>query len=165
MLITLSEEDINYATQIANLRNQSQRQAGRTDGLVKGSSLGRDLQGAQSELAVSKILNLPWDGKFLPISIWDQWKHEGNDVGKLEIRSTDRDNGRLILHPGDKDLSPYLLVLSNNHPTYQLAGWTFGKDGKQSKYWRENVPRPCFMVPQSDLRSVKELLNILANDK
>lgn len=164
MLIKLTTEEVEQATQVANLRNKSQRTAGRPDGLVKGSSLGRDVQGALGELAVSKALNLPWDGKFLPIPAWDKWKHKGNDVGKIEIRSTDRENGRLILHQSDKDWSPYLLVLSNAHPEYQLVGWIYGEEGKDAKYWRDNVPRPCFMVPQSDLRSIESLITATNTD-
>lgn len=163
MLVTLNEKDISLANDVAELRNKSQRAANRKDGLVKGSSLGRDLQGTLAELAVSRALSLPWDGKWLPISTWDTWKLEGNDVGKLEVRSTDRANGRLILHPSDKDFSPYLLVTSENHPNYKLVGWVYGKDGKLDRYWRENVPRPCYMVPQENLRSIDDLLEMLKN--
>lgn len=161
MLIKLTDIEIQQAKEVARQRNESQRQAGRPDGLVKGSSIDRDLEGALSELAVSKALQLPWDGKFLPIQIWDVWKHEGNDVGKLEIRSTTLENGSLILHPSDKDHSPYLLVLSHKRPEYLLAGWVWGKEGKASRYWRDNVPRPCFMVKQGNLRPMSELLTEL----
>lgn len=161
MLVTLDEKDVQLATEVAGMRNRSQRDAKRRDGLVKGSSIGRDMQGALAELAVARALNLPWDGKWLPIPIWDTWKHEGNDVGKLEIRSTERFDGRLILHPNDKDFSPYVLVTSDSHPTYRLVGWVYGMDGKENKYWRENVPKPCYMVPQDNLRSIDSLLEII----
>lgn len=143
---------------VAQQRNSSQRDAGRKDGLVKGNSLNRDLEGALAELAVSKAFNLPWTGRFYPIQTWDKWKHEGNDVGKLEIRSTDRSNGRLICHPNDKDDSPYLLVLSHDSPFFHLVGWVFGKDAKNSLYWRTNVPKPCYMVPQENLKSISSLI-------
>lgn len=120
MIVTLDKTDIKMAEGVAEQRNSSQRSAGRQDGLVKGSSLGRDVEGAMAELAVAKALNLPWDGKFLPIPIWDEWKHNGNDVGSLEIRSTTRSDGRLILHPSDKDWSPYLLV-TNENPIFQMS--------------------------------------------
>lgn len=169
MLIKLEEKDVSLATEIANKRNKSQRDAKRRDGLVKGSSLGRDLQGALAELAVSRALDLPWDGKWLPVKVWDTWKINGNDVGKLEVRSTDRIDGRLILHHSDKDFSPYLLVISqplvmgddSSQLVYKLVGWIYGEEGKSNKYWRDNVPRPCYMVPQSKLKSMESLLEIL----
>ena len=159
--IKLSEQDLEFAAQIAQQRNASQRAAGRPDGLVKGSSIGRDVQGAQAELAVSKILNLPWDGTWLPIAVWDKWKHEGTDVSGLEIRSTTLATGRLILHHSDKDHAPYVLVISSPASEFQLMGWCYGIDGKQAKYWRTNVPRPCYMVPQSELKTVDSLVEIL----
>lgn len=158
MEITLTDDDVNLAHDVARQRNGSQRDFGRADGLVKGSSLDRDVEGALAELAVSRALNLPWDGKWLPIPVWDTWKHEGNDVGRLEIRSTALSTGRLILHPSDKDHSPYLLVLSHAKPTFKMVGWILGKEGKQDKYWRDNVPRPCYMVRQEDLRNMDDLM-------
>jgi|GEM_PF-1926756 len=163
MRIELTEDDLKFAESVALQRNQSQRQAGRADGLVKGSSLGRDLQGAEAELAVSKALDLPWDGKWLPIPVWDTWKIDGYDVGNLEIRSTDLPNGRLILHHSDKDTAPYVLVISDERPIYKLVGWIYGSEGKQKQYWRSNVPRPCYMIPQSKLRDMKEIVEKLSN--
>lgn len=158
MQITLTDTEIALATEIAQKRNQSQREAGRPDGLVKGSSIDRDIEGALSELAVSKALGLPWSGKWLPIPVWDKWKHEGNDVGKLEIRSTGLPTGRLILHPTDKDHSPYLLVLSHDKPTFKLVGWIFGIEAKSSRFWCKHVPRPCYMIKQDLLRDMDSLI-------
>ncbi len=160
MLITLNETDLALAAEVAQQRNLSQRQAGRQDGLVKGDSLERDIQGAEAELAVSRALQLPWEGKFLPINVWDKWKHLGNDVGRLEVRSTNLPTGRLILHHGDKDKVPYLLVISSERPIFNIVGWMFGEDGKQKKYWCKHVPRPCFLIPQNHLRNMEELLNL-----
>ena len=113
ILLTLSKEDINIAHGVALKRNGSQRSASRKDGVVMDSSLSADLIGAQGELAVSKALDLPWDGKWLPISIWDTWKINGNDVSNLEVRSTKYSTGRLILHDRDKDFAPFILVIND----------------------------------------------------
>lgn len=164
MQIELSKEDLEFASAIAQKRNDSQRAAGRPDGLVKGSSIGRDVQGAQAELAASKMLDLPWDGTWLPVSLWDSWKHQGTDVSGLEIRSTTLSIGRLILHKSDKDHAPYLLIIANANK-FTLSGWCYGADGKQSKYWRENVPRPCYMVPQGDLKNIESLTEIIKKVK
>lgn len=153
----LSAEELEHASSVAAKRNESQRGADRADGKVMESSLRADLMGAEGELAVSKALSLPWDGEWLPIEVWDSWKLDGNDVGSLEVRTTDHENGRLILHPNDKDDVPYILVISTHRPQYKLAGWMLARDGKQEKYWRNDVPRPCFMVPQGSLRPMSEL--------
>lgn len=161
MHVTLEEYEIATAHQVAQQRNASQREAGLSDSLVKGNSLGRDKEDAEAELAVSKALNLAWDGRWLPIKQWDSWKIDGNDVGRLEVRSTGLAMGRLILHPSDKDHSPYLLVRSYNRPEFELVGWMYGYEGKQQKFWRSNLPRPCFMINYEELRSVDDFIELL----
>ena len=163
MLITLTNEELKHAAQIALLRNKSQRLAGRADGKVIESSIMADTIGAEGELAVSKALGLPWDGSWLPIPLWDKWKREGNDVGRLEVRTTNHATGRLILHHSDKDNSPYILVISNERPIFRLAGWLFASEGKHKKYWATHVPRPCYMVKQQHLRTVEDLVKIIRN--
>lgn len=164
VLISLSHEDISMAHGIAAKRNSSQRSANRGDGVVMKSSISADLIGAEGELAVSKALSLPWDGKWLPIDVWDTWKVNGNDVANLEVRSTKYATGRLILHDRDKDFSPFILVISSKKPVFRLAGWCYGFEGKKNDYWRDDVPRPCYMVPQSQLRPMNELSEILSNE-
>ena len=163
MIVHLDEKEMAMAKNVAAMRNESQRNANRADGLVKGDSLGRDIQGATSELAVSKGLMLPWDGKFVPMDTWDKWKIDGNDVGILEVRSTSLSYGRLILHHTDKDNSPYLLAILMEDSLVRIVGWIYGKDGKQKKYWRDDVPRPCFMVPQKDLIGIERLAKMIHN--
>jgi hypothetical protein len=161
MLIKLLDSDLEYAKQVAAKRNNSQRNAHRGDGVVMASSIYADVIGAEGELAVSKGLGLPWDGEWLPIESWDTWKLDGHDVGQIEVRSTKHASGRLILHPNDKDFSPYVLVISTNSPEFRLAGWCFGNEGKKSSYWRTNVPKPCYMVPQERLYPMADLIKIL----
>lgn len=154
--VILTDEELEIAADVARLRNGSQRQSDRHDGKVMASSMAADLMGAEGELAVSKALGIPWDGKWLPVSIWDSWKIDGHDVGGLEVRTTNYQTGRLILQKRDKDYSPYLLVISSR-PSFRLAGWVLGHEGKQDRYWATHVPRPCFMVPQNELKLIDTL--------
>jgi hypothetical protein len=50
-------------------------------------------------------------------------------------------------------------VLDRDAPEYTLAGWVMGVDAKKDMYWDETLmsKRPCFLVPQVDLRSCSEL--------
>ena len=156
--VTLTEEDERLADDAAQKRNQSQRQAGRKDGKVVEDSIGIDRQGARAELAISKAFDIPWDGKFFDIERWFNWRNEGHDVSGLEVRSTHHPRGALILHPKDKDYSPFLLVLTHKRPTYVIAGWCYGYEGKQQKWWRDvGYGRPCFYAPQQYLRDIEEL--------
>lgn len=159
MEITLTEADLALAQETANKRNAENRRVNRRDGKVLSNSLDIDLQGARSELAVARALNLKWDGAFLADEVWKVWKTTGCDVQNLEVRSTLHQNGRLILHPKDKDEAPYILVIASKHPTYQLVGWCFGREGKIQEYWHDvGYGRPCYFVPRNKLKKIEDLV-------
>ena len=155
--IELSPIQMELARRIGTARNKPQRQANRLDGVVKGNSLTRDIEGAEGEMAVAAALGLDSPAEkaaALPISMWDKWKltRAATDLPGIEVRCTTYANGRLLLDYKDKDDLPYVLVIKKNPNRFTIAGWCYGKEGKQSKYWTDHLPRPCYAVPQSELR-------------
>ncbi len=161
----LSETSLARAANAATNRNALQRGASRHDGKVMASSIEADLTGAEGELAVSEYLGVTWDGEIKDIDEWDTWKLEGNDVKGLEVRTTRLGHGSLILHPNDKNGVPYILVTAAERPKFKIVGWLLAEDGKQSQYWREDVPRPCYMVPQASLKPINLLLDAVNSRK
>ncbi len=152
MKVKLTPNDLKLAESVARSRNRSQRDGERADGKVMEDSLGIDIQGAEAELAVAKALKLPWDGSFLELESWYNWRETGHDVSGLEVRSTHHRKGSLILHPKDKDDSPFILVITADKPIYELVGWNFGKEGKLKEHWRDvGYGRPCYYLPQNSL--------------
>lgn len=166
MLVKLTQNDLKYAEAAAMKRNKSQRDGDRADGKVLDDSLGIDIQGAEAELAVAKAFKLPWDGEFLRLEKWFDWRNSGHDVSGLEVRSTYHKRGSLILHPKDKDDAPFVLVLTNDRPIYNLVGWNFGRSGKKSQYWRDvGYGRPCYYLPQDQLLGMDLLIENLPHLK
>lgn len=162
MKITLNAADIAAADAVATKRNSENRRVGRKDGKVLKNSIDIDIQGARSEQAVAKGLNMQWDGSFLPDDVWKIWRNVGHDVQQLEVRSTRHPNGRLILHPDDCDDSPFILVLAHNDPEFEIVGWFLGKDGKRKEWWVDvGYGRPCYYVPRDQMRSMDDLHLIL----
>jgi hypothetical protein len=158
MKVKLTPNDLKYAEEIACKRNSSQRDGQRADGKVLQDSLGIDIQGAEAELAVAKALKLPWDGSFLELDKWFDWREHGHDVSGLEVRSTKHKNGCLILHPKDKDEAIFILVLAYDRPNFTLVGWNYGREGKLKEYWRDvGYGRPCYYLPQDDLIEMDQL--------
>lgn len=158
MRITLTPDEIRFADSIAEKRNTENRKVGRKDGKVLKNSIDIDKQGARSELAVSKAMNLKWDGAFLSDELWQVWRNTGHDVQNLEVRSTRHKTGRLLLHPGDSDESPFILVIASEDPTFELIGWYFGKDGKKDEWWADvGYGRPCYFVPRTEMRAIDSL--------
>jgi hypothetical protein len=101
------------------------------------------IEGAMGEFALAKYLGIFWYGK---------GKMRGDDVGTLQVRTSSRDNGDLILHPRDDDEKVFWLLTGLNG-TYDVRGFIKAKDGKKQEFWRDPTGknRPAFFVPQSEL--------------
>ena len=166
--VTLTKEEQNEAVRVAHERHLSQRQTGRVDFKARPQDDGRmlDLLGSLAEQAVASAFGLPWDGKFKPIAEWDVWRRAGHDVSGLEVKSTKRYNGSLILHRESRPELPAVLVIIESSSSFKLVGWTFTKEGQQERFWREkpDVPESCFMVPQSYLKTMTDLFMLLGLD-
>jgi len=101
-----------------------------------------DIEGAMGEFVLAKHLGVFWHGK---------GKMRGDDAGIYQVRTSQRDDADLILHPKDEDEKTYWLITGVNG-TYQIRGYLLAKDGKKEKWWRDGAPgRPAFFVPQSEL--------------
>jgi len=164
LLVTLTAEQQREAIRTALERRGSQEQRpGRVDFKARPQDDGLilDVRGALGELAVSLAFGLPWDGRFKPMSEWAQWRVEGHDVSGLEVKTTKRPDGSLILHKTSNPEQPFVLAILESASTIRLVGWTWGHEGQQEDFWRENVPRPCYMVPQVCLTPMVDLVGLL----
>lgn len=107
------------------------------------------IEGALAELAVAKALGDYWSGA----------SYRGAaDSGGIEVRMTRYQDGCLFLHEHDKSDARYVLAAGLNG-TYKVAGWLWGREGQQEKYWRRvSAERnPAFFVPQSELHPLDEI--------
>lgn len=109
---------------------------------------GVDIEGAAAEMAVAKSFNLFWT------PVVREPKELDGDVGfglqALQVRSTPRDNGRLILHDRDADDAVFVLV-TGRLPEFHIRGWTTGREGKQARFQHPGDGRPAYFVPQESL--------------
>lgn len=107
-----------------------------------------DIESACAEDFVAKMLGLRW--------------HHGSDgatdVGPYQVRHTMLGDGRLILHPDDKDDEIFILV-TGRAPTFEIVGWCKGGEGKQKDFWGDptQMNRPAFFVPRSALHDIGQL--------
>jgi hypothetical protein len=156
-IIDLTLDEMRFAAvagvdrMIDNYRIGRQNRHGESDNGV----WQRHIEGAMSELAVAKYLGIGWTAH-----------HGRTDQADLtigstlvEVRSTWRPNGRLILHPEDKSDAVFVLAIGMNG-RYKLAGWMLASDAKTPKYWgdKANNGRPAYWIPQGDLYRMKDLL-------
>jgi hypothetical protein len=144
MKIKLSNSQMMMAANVGVIRHLQfiKRNARPMYGLDVPTDWKLQIEGAMSEYALAKYLNVHWEGVGFP---------DADDVGNEDVRVTTHESGCLILHDRDKDDKKYWLLIGQNGE-YEIKGYIFGRDGKQKKYWKEKVPgRPCYFVPQTDL--------------
>ncbi len=150
--VVLDSYEMRQAAQAGVERHIESVSNGRRDRYGMSDVFGwqHHIEGAMGELAVAKVLDLYWN---YGVNVF-----KGPDVGDLQVRTTHRDTGNLLLHEADSPTARYVLVTGiNGH--YVVRGWISGWVGKQRKYWGEPQPgRPCYMVPQSALMPIGKLL-------
>lgn len=127
-------------------------------GMVAESDLGweRDVVGAIGEYAVARALDRCWSPSVGFVDTAD------GDLPGVQVRTTSRSTGSLILRENDPPEFPYVLVLVDRLPVVRIAGWALGADGKIPAYWRERNPaagihRAAYFVPQSSLADLSTL--------
>jgi len=153
--VTLTPEELRFAASVGvdhvieRIVKERRNTFGRPDGLKFDFAIC----GMFAELAVAKLLSIDWPSPGFRF-----------DVGEYQVRSTERENGCLILHrehfpdgtPYDRDDDLFILVVGKA-PTFDVIGFIRGKDGKRKEFWKRLIRRPAFFVPQEALTPIELL--------
>ena len=115
--IRLTDNEINYAYAVAQLRLDWADQAGAKHnyGIKPPDALKAHKIGCIGEMALAKHLRIAWGHMY-----YDKHAH---DVGGYEVRSTLRDNGCLLTHESDKPAIYVLATLDPVERVINLRGW------------------------------------------
>ena len=131
--------------QVQNIDFKSRDRYGRSN----GADWQDGIESCLAEMAVANYLGLYWDGNI--------GNYNAPDVGPYQVRHTSWPNGCLLLHKQDKDEEACVLAIGKNGH-YRLAGWAWIGEMKKDEYWMDKGNgRPCYFVPQTDLRPMAEL--------
>ena len=102
-----------------------------------------DIEGAAGEMAVAKLLKRYWGG--------DVNTFHAGDVGRVQVRSTELEDGCLIVRPADPVADTFVLVVGRA-PRFRVVGYISGQEARQERWWRAPNGRPgAWFVPQSEL--------------
>lgn len=151
--VTLSGEQCWTAAQIGLMRHLFNLQRGDAHGF-NGDGWEADIEGAGAEYAFALALDRTWT----PLVVSSEFSLTlDGDVEDVEIRSTTRHGGGLILHESDPDDRPFVLV-TGKMPRYVIRGWRRAHYGKKPEYWvtPPRMRRACFLVPQGELHPVPD---------
>lgn len=145
MLVTLELHEIEMAVQVGLRRRLEALRAGMRDrhGFGGDNPWEGDIQGAAAELAVAKHLGRYWDGSV------NTFKR--GDVGEVQVRSTPRKDGSLIVRRSDSDTDHFILV-TGAIPEFNVIGWISGAAAKSDEFKKSpNGRPPAWFVPQRAL--------------
>ena len=104
------------------------------------------LEGALGEKALAKYLGIYWAGK----------GGVGNpDVGEHDVRTTAHPEGRLIVHPEDKD-NRFIWLLTGVYGEYMVRGGILAKDAKHKRWWSDPTGkgRHAYFIHQERLSHI-----------
>ena len=105
--------------------------------------------GYTGEMAFAKWLQVPYR--------YTAYNPDNADVMGYQIKTTQLQTGCLIkqLH---MPTGTYVLGIANAAlDTVTFKGWALSQDIEQECYWRNDVPKPAWFMPQTDLWSMNEL--------
>jgi hypothetical protein len=167
MIVEITTAEFDAARRDAKLMNDAARRRRASDryGLraTPAQALRLHEHGRRAEYAAGRVL----DVEVLPITADDshQRRHAGDlilrDGRRAEVRATEYwFGGCLLVHPGDPDDRPFVLVVGGDGPyprVFDVMGWCYGREAKRSEWWRTEYRHAAYFVPQTKLRPLVEL--------
>lgn len=153
VVVTLTTHEIRAAAQAGvDRRIVSATRLDPRYGASREDPWGLDIIGALGELVVAKVFDR------FPFPDGVEGPDYSGDLGRqYEVRSTTRPNGALIVHKGDPDKRPFILV-RGQVPTFEIAGWLLGGQAKRTEWWRTDTGRPAYFAPADALAPIRTLV-------
>lgn len=149
MIVELTVSEFLQAVNVGMQRMVTSASAGHNHASTYERTFVKRLQeetlGACGELAVCKALNRYWDPRLNTF-------HNVADIGDdIEVRSTDRDGGCLIVRENDPPERWYVLV-TGEPPSLTVRGYIKGSKARRDEWVRDpHDHRAAWFVPQSEL--------------
>ena len=155
-------EYMDVARTVGLMRSHENRRAGRPDLRSKPSDDPEllDYIGAVGELAFSLWSGLPWSGAYLEGEALRNFKKRGHpDVGDCyHVRTRPNMSYDLPVYPRDPgDHFMVLALLDTNSYEVTLRGWYPIGAAKREENWARFLPKPNYLVRQSDLMPMEVL--------
>jgi hypothetical protein len=149
--VCMTVEQYNRAIKVGTLRHKESIKRGCQQAYgAEGHNLQIDILGAAGEYAYCIYTDQEWTESVNTF--------KAPDVGiNIQIRTTTRTNGRLIVRSRDKDNELFVLVIASpNERLFKIVGSILGKDAKQPRFLDAPNNRPtAWFVEQSALTEIE----------
>jgi hypothetical protein len=161
MQITLTNEDMKLARELAQTRRSESRSKGLHDYRYDRSKSGEDVDylGALGEIALAKALGEDpalTEGTFKAADHVDRWELP------IQVRATDRLDGRLIIRSNDDPDHWYVLVTIDG-PVATIGCMIDGKSVQSREAWRgpaRDVDDVYWFVPRGSGMEISHYLRL-----
>ncbi len=159
-IVELTDTQMLIVERYGRLRNNANN--GRRDNRAPGTNAERIHQlGVGGEYALSLFTGIQWTGRFFSAATLKKKVRKGGSIPDLgsdiEVRTRTKQWHELLVHRNDPKAWRYVLVRFSAPNRYELVGWQYGTEVKQSQYWKRHLPYPAFAYPTPMLRSIEEL--------
>jgi hypothetical protein len=147
--VSLTPQELRLAATCGVERRLSAMEKGRqgAHGFDRDDFWGIDIEGLAAEWAVAKAL-----GVYYSPVVGHLDTDEGDVIPGVQVRSSKHAAAHLLMHKTDHDEHRFILVTGAcGH--YRIAGWVYGVEGKEDRFWREYRGRTAYWVPQNALRT------------
>jgi hypothetical protein len=147
--VELSQPEMCMAIEVAKMRRMDSFKKGLTLGKNSGEKDKRswdwEIDGAAAELVVAKELGRYWSG---PVGNFKE-----GDIGeRIQVRHTNRMDGKLIIREDDKN-EHYFVLVRGKMPSYEVVGYINGAEAKLDKFlFGPNGAKPAYFIPSSELK-------------
>lgn len=146
--VTLEQHRYNAAAAQGLIRHVRAQALGHTRADGTKTTWDEDINGALGEYIASLALDKEWN---LPGGVG-----QSDLIGGIEVRTIMSGDRKLLIKPKDKDDSPFVLVIgTDNHLIWRVAGYLHGRDGKKALF--KDPYRPIYLVDQAYLNPILEL--------
>ena len=152
-VVELTSWEFKACVDLANVRmavsNSSEMNHASTYKRTYFERVQQEILGACGEMALCKTL-----GKFFTHSV-NTFHHEPDIPPDIEVRTTDLQNGCLVIRDNDPEDRWYFLVIANA-PRFKVVGFIKGSAAKKTE-WLKNPHghREAWFVPQEALTLMK----------
>lgn len=115
----------------------------------------QEIEGVAAEIATAKVLGVFWMGNGLTPDT------DRGDVAGFQVRCNMRQDGDLLIRPGDRDDDLYILV-QGMMPNMTVRGYKRAGDCKREDFMAApNGRPPCYFCPPGDLDPIDDLVGLM----
>jgi len=150
IVITLTQEEEAYATDIAQRKDHIQNAIGAKNKMTTSGHVSN----CRAQLALAKLLGITWD-----TNIGNQ-DEKGGVVSGCRVRPVKKSDFDLLVRRDDEDEMNMVLCTTEKPQEYRFVGYIKASEAKKHPigYF---LPLPAHVVPQKNLTPIEKLLEIL----